>query len=254
MQLRHVLVAAGVAACQGCNPLKQLWAAKVHNWTPGALPAHFPFSVVVTLDWGAPTAAGLTLWAADGKQVASADCELTKSSSSHAIADLPEVTCPTPPLAPGSYSMRFSSDRSCGAKSYAPLEGAIDVIEPAHVAAASPAHGPEKASTSIKVSGTNLGGPHMGCRFTFPPAPGAKFGCDMTEAGDGAFEVTATSAVCQVPAWPGPMMQEQADHTLKPVEGAVCSREVHVQITNDARVWSQKPLVFRYDGAEHVLV
>lgn len=253
-QLRQVLLAAGVAACHGCSIWGQLWAPKVHNWSPDALPANYPSKIVVVLGSGAPTTAGLTLWAADGSQAADISCELTKTSSQYAVGDLPEVTCPTPALAVGTYRARFSSDRTCGASSYAPLDRSVDVVEPAHVEGASPSHGPEKAKTSVTISGSNFGGPHVNCRLTFPPAPGAKFGCSMTVSDVVATEVTPTSVVCQLPAWPGPVMKYAGSEGFKPLEGAACSRDVHVEISNDVRVYSQEPLVFHYDDTEQVMV
>lgn len=134
------------------------------------------------------------------------------------------------------------------------LDGTIEVIEPAHLTEVSPAHGSEKVETSITLTGSNIGGPHVFCEFTFPNAPGAKFGCSMTTSTYKASAVTSTSAVCKVPAWPGPLTQYDGHGGFHPVEGAVCSREVHVQLTNDARVTSQELLVFRYDDVSEVLV
>jgi len=255
MQLQHLLIAAGVAACHGCNPLKQWWSpTKIRSWFPDALPTHTSSEIVFRLESGAPKTAGLSLWAADGRQAASIDCELTHESSVFAIGDLPEVTCPTPPLAPGSYSMRFSSDSSCGSKSYAPLNVTIDVVEPAHLTAVSPAHGPEKIESSVTLTGSNIGGPHVVCSFTFPAAPGAKMGCSMDMSGYPASEVTSTSVVCRLPKWPGPVMKYDGHGGFNPSEGAVCSREVQVQLTNDGRVYSQESVVFRYDDSAEVLV
>jgi len=249
MQPRLAIVAACFAFGQACNPLTRLFPASVHSWSPDALPAHFSSSILIRLNSGAPRTAGLTLWANNSTQVASIDCELTHEPSKYAIGDLPEVTCPTPPLAVGTYSARFSSDRSCGDSSFKPLDSTVDVVEPAHLVAATPAHGPEKVETSVRISGSNLGGPHMFCKLIFPPAPGAKIGCSMHEADYGASEVTPTSAVCRIPAWPGPVLQDDGHGGMHPVPGAECSREVHIQITNDARVYSQEPIVFRYDAA-----
>jgi len=256
MQIRHLLIAASVAACQGCNPLRRLWTpAKVHSWSPDALPAHARFDIVMLLDNGAPRTAGLTLWTADGHQAASIDCKLTHEVLVSSFRDLAEVTCSTLPLTPGNYSMLFSSDRSCGPKSYEPFNASIAVIEPPQVAGASPAHGPAKASTSVKITGSNIGGPHVFCDLTFPAAPGAKFGCESSSATVKASEVTSTSAVCEIPKWSGPITQYDGHGGFHPMEDAKCSREVQIQLTNEGTVYSQEPLVFRYDDeAVQVLV
>jgi len=252
MPLRFAAFAAGLAACQACTPREWLFPADVKSWSPNTVPAQFPSKIVVRVNSSAP--AGMKLWAANGSQVASIDCELTHESSKYAVGDLPEVTCPIPPLAVGTYSARFSSDRSCGAWSYRSLGSSIFVIEPAHLTAVTPAHGPEDVVTSIRLSGSNMGGQHVFCNFIFPPAPGAKIGCEMGQADDVASDVTPTSAVCRIPKWPGPVPQYDGHGGFKPTPGAACSREVHVQLTNDALVYSQEPIVFRYDSSTEVLV
>jgi len=249
MQLIHLLIATGVIACQGCSQLGQV---HVRNWSPDASPANFSTKIVLTLDQGNAGSPGLSLWSVDGRQVASIDCEITARKTSKWT--LGEVTCLAPPLAPGNYSLRFYSDRSCGSESYMPLKGTFDMIDPPHLTAASPAHGPENAETVITITGSNIGGPHVNCEFTFPPATGAKFGCSMDASTDSAVKVTPTSAVCRVPSWPGPLTQYDGKGGFKPLEGAACGREVHVQMTNDGRVHSMEPLVFHYDEAMQVLV
>merc|ERR1712176_125571 len=117
-----------------------------------------------------------------------------------------------------------------------------------HITVIEPAHGALKAQTDVKVNGSNfIGDPRVYCQLTFPPAPGAKLGCDMPDAFVQATDVTETSAVCTVPAWPGPMKKIDAEHgTMVPVPGAVCSYEVHIQITNNPKVGFSEPVMFHY--------
>lgn len=260
MLTRTSAFVAALALGDACNPfdLKK----EVKTFTPDALAAGAQGTVIVAFNlWPgipAPKTAGLMLKTSAGAAAAALiKCIPGQAPEGSGLEGLPAVLCPVPAdgLAPGSYPMSFSGDASCGPDSYKDL-GSVDVIEPAHIQALQPSHGPSKQVTNMTIVGTHIGGPRVFCEFSFPPGDGAKFGCSMTEAGYPAWQVTSTSASCTVPAWPGPLSQYDGHGGFVPVPGAVCAKHVNVRLTNDARVSSLEPIQFSYDDLvdERVLV
>jgi len=165
-----------------------------------------------------------------------------------------EAKCPIPPLAVGNYPLLLSADASCGESSYAPMAVEIEVIEPARLTGVVPTHGPVGSEAKVMLSGSNIGGPHVFCEYTFPAGPGARLdgsgnpmGCSMSQASYPALNFSATSVACMVPHWPGPAMKCGGSEGCRPVDGAVCDYKVRMQVTNDAKVSSPEDIFFTYD-------
>jgi hypothetical protein len=177
-----------------------------------------------------------------------------------AIGFLPSVSCALPALDVGTYKLALSGDRSCGSRSYWSTDVEVEIIEPAHTSSVVPSQGAATATSNITVTGTNIGGPHVSCEFTFEAGHGAKLdgsgnpmGCSMKKADYPAQHFTADSVSCVAPAWPGPV-QQCGMHGCHDVDGAVCSRKVRVAISNDAKVHSPEPLYFNYVDSAEVVV
>merc|ERR1712110_289949 len=103
-----------------------------------------------------------------GKEVSRGVCSLTSDGQVPGAVGFPAVVrCAFPGLDVGTYALSLSADRSCDAKSYYATDVAVEIIEPAHLNSVSPANGPEKDETSITLTGTNIGGPHVTCEYTF---------------------------------------------------------------------------------------
>merc|ERR1719231_28810 len=228
----------------GCNPLLPA-LVKAQRVRPDALPAGFSSEILFVFRSSSskppePTTAGLRLFDAKGSQVADISCHMGIAPAKYELGPVKVAICPTPALVVGSFQMQLSADPTCGALSYKKLDDVMDVIEPPHLSGLTPAHGPQKKKTTVTISGTNIGGPHVSCEFRFPPAPGAKSGCSMTVSTGPAEKSTSSSVTCTVPEWPGPLTQYDGKGGFVPVPGAVCSKEVDVTVTNDARVNSQE--------------
>lgn len=247
MSVRLLAALAGVGAA--CNPLAYVKTVDLRSVeSPYFVPsAPAKLKVILNSAWYTGRQIGILLHDNTGVAVAAArPCE---------PMDLwGEIMCPIPPLAVGTYPLLLSSDASCGESTYAPMAVDVGVIEPAHLSSIAPAHGPEGNEAKVEVSGSNIGGPHVFCEYTFAAAPGARLdgsgnpmGCSMKKASYPALNFSTVSAACMVPHWPGPL-QKCGFGGCKPVEGAVCDRRVSVQVTNDAKVSSPEAIFFAYDS------
>mmetsp|Transcript_84271 Transcript_84271/g.212492 ORF Transcript_84271/g.212492 Transcript_84271/m.212492 type:complete len:239 (-) Transcript_84271:259-975(-) len=235
---RICAVAAGFAVCQACSPLTYLKPSRVRNFMPGAVAADSEGEITLQLSCcGSPASPGLVLQDASGKQVGSGACQPGDQG----------LVCKIPALAAGSYTMAFSEDVSCGAKSYGTVADRLEVAEAAHVVSLSPSHGPPDAQTTVTVMGKNIVGSHVTCALRF-------FGmCDLNKKWDGAIDVTPTSAKCILPPRPKPVGQPDGHGGFKPVPGAPCSGDVQVQIYN-GEVLSPDSILYHYDDATQVVV
>jgi len=267
------VAATGILAMQfqaqyaeACNPLAFAHPLQIHSaMSPFFIP-HTSSSLDVVFEsvWATGSAGknvGFKL-TQSGKEVAQGVCEQESDGQvPGAIGFLPNVRCAIPPLAVGIYDFSVSGDRSCGKQSYWATDVHVEIIEPAHINSITPAHGPAKADSNITVAGTNIGGPHVTCEYTYEAGEGAKLdgsgnplGCSMSTAAYPALSFTATSVSCQTPEWPGPMLQCGAADGCHPVEGAVCSRKMRVSISNEAKVHSPETVHFTYDDTVEVIV
>jgi len=243
------LLAALVGVGSACNPLAYVKTVDLRSVESPFFVPNTPSKLKVMLNsyWYTGRQIGILLHDSSGGVVASAQpCE---------PLDLwGEIWCPIPALALGTYNLLLSPDASCGESSYAPMASDVEVIEPAHLTGISPAHGPGSKEAKVVVAGSNIGGPHVFCEYTFAAGPGAKLdgsgnplGCSMTKASYPALNFSASSAACMVPHWPGPL-EQCGQGSCKPVDGAVCDLKVRVQVTNDAKVSSPEVVFYAYDS------
>lgn len=257
MKFRFLTVVVGVSSA--CNLSADL-SANLSTVHPPYFVPHVPGELAVELKYVAWTGSGgknvgFILKGPSGNNVTHGVCKLTGTQSPYAIGFHPQVTCPIPAMDIGKYPLFLSGDASCGPWSYNAADVDVEVIEPAHVMGIAPTHGPKSNETKVTIAGSNIGGPHVFCKFTFGAGQGASLsgdgsplGCSMTMGSYPAFSVTATSAECIAPKWPGPL-QQCGMGGCHPVPGAVCDRKVRVQLTNEAKVYSIEPSFYFYDEA-----
>jgi len=247
MSLRLVTALLGVSSA--CNPLAYVKILDLRNSMSPFFVANTAGNLTVTLKTSWYTGQQLGILLHNEAGVAVSELRLCQPMDMFR-----EANCPIPPLAVGNYPLLLSADASCGVDSYAPMAVEIEVIEPVRLTGVKPAHGPAGSEAMVVLSGSNIGGPHVFCQYTFPAGPGAKLdgsgnpiGCSMSQASYPALSFSATSVACMVPHWPGPAIECSGSKGCMPVEGAVCDYKVRVQVTNDAKVSSPEKIFFTYD-------
>lgn len=243
-----LLVAALVGVSSACNPLAYVKSVVLRNsMSPFFVPGTAGnLTVTLKTSWYTGRPPGIMIHDIAGAAVA-------RPRPCEPVGMFGQTKCPIPPLAVGNYPLLLSADASCGVNSYSPMAVKIEVIEPAHLIAITPAHGPAGSKAKVVLSGRNIGGPDVFCQYTFSAGPSAQLdssgnpmGCSMSQASYPALSFSANSVACMVPRWPGPAIKCGREG-CKPVEGAVCDYKVGVQVTNDARVSSPEKIFFTYD-------
>lgn len=272
--MSHARVAAtGMLAMQfqsqyanACNPIAFAHPLQVHSaMSPFFIPhTASNLDVVFKSVWATGSDGknvGFKL-SQSGKEVAHGACDQASDGQvPGAIGLPPSVRCTIPPMDVGTYDFSVSGDRSCGDHSYWATDVQVEIIEPAHVESITPPHGSAKAGSNITMTGTNIGGPHVTCEYTYEAGEGAKLdgsgnplGCSMSKAAYPALSFSTTTVSCRTPEWPGPMQQCGGAGGCHPVDGAVCSRKMRVSISNEAKVNSPEVVHFTYDDTVEVVV